>query len=403
MSDLELKKEIEKVVAPPKISIGMIGWMKQNLFSSWFNTILTIVSTLLIYYIATGSIKWAVFEAEWRVVTDNFRVLMIGRYPMEEIWRIWLGLTASSALLGLAWGIWRKTVTSIALFFAGIYFISSLMPFIESSSRMWLWGNILLLLATFLVGRKLTSMKKAKMWTVIGWMSLVPLFVFLLNGLGYMQPVPTSLWGGFLLTLLIALISIVVSFPFGILLALGRKSQLPVVKWGCIIYIELIRGIPLITLLFVAQFVLPLFLGATIELDNVLRAMIGFTLFSAAYLAENIRGGLQSIPNGQYEAAQAVGLNKAKMMAFVIMPQALRAVIPAMVGQFIGIFKDTSLVTIVGLSDILNIGKSVVANPSYLGLHMEVYVFIAFIFLLFCYLMSYTSRQLEKSLGVGER
>ncbi|OZM56710.1 amino acid ABC transporter permease [Lottiidibacillus patelloidae] len=403
MSNLELNKEIEEVVAPPKTAVGFIGWMKQNLFSSWFNTILTIISAMLVYYIATGSIKWIFFEAEWRVVTENFRVLMVGRYPVDEIWRIWAGITFSSVLLGLAWGLWRGSATVIALFFAGVYFVSSMMPFIANSSKMWLWGNILLILATFLVGRKLTTFKKAKMWTIIGWTILVPLFVLLLNGLGFMKPVPTSLWGGFLLTLLIALISIVVSFPFGILLALGRKSNLPVVKWGCIIYIEFIRGVPLITLLFVAQFVLPLFLGASIDLDNVLRAMIGFTMFSAAYLAENIRGGLQSIPNGQYEAAQAVGLNKAKVMAFVVMPQALRAVIPAMVGQFIGIFKDTSLVTMVGLSDILNSGKSIVANIKYLGLHMEVYVFIAFVFFLFCYLMSYTSRRLEKSLGVGER
>jgi general L-amino acid transport system permease protein len=322
---------------------------------------------------------------------------------MEEIWRIWVGITVSSALLGLAWGIWRGTMTVVSLFFAGLYFVVSIMPFIAGSSRMWLWGNIALILLTFIIGRKLSLMKKAKIWTMLGWALLVPFFVFLLNGLGFMQPVSTTLWGGFLLTLLIALISIVISFPFGILLALGRKSNLPLVKWGCIIYIEFIRGVPLITLLFVGQFVLPLFLGSAIEMDSVLRAMVAFTMFSAAYLAENIRGGLQSIPNGQYEAAQAVGLNKAKMMTFIVMPQALRAVIPAMVGQFIGIFKDTSLVMIVGLSDILNIGKSVLANPENLGKHMEIYLFIAFIFLIFCYLMSYTSRRLEKSLGVGER
>jgi general L-amino acid transport system permease protein len=404
MSNVELNQEtVEQVMAPPKTSIGVIGWLRKNLFSSWMNSILTILFAALSYYVVSGSVSWVFIEAEWRVISANFRLLMVGQFPVEELWRIWVSLSIASVLLGLAWGIWKGTMTHIALFFSGLYFVCTFLPFIAQSSRMWLVANIVLILVSFIVGRMLAKVKKAKTWVMLSWILIVPLFIMLLNGFGIMQPVSTSIWGGFLLTVLIAAISIVCSFPLGILLALGRKSKLPIIKWFSIIYIELIRGIPLITVLFVAQFMLPLFLGYDLELDKVLRAMIGFTLFSAAYLAENIRGGLQSISNSQYEAAQALGLSKAKMMTFVIMPQALRAVIPAMVGQFIGIFKDTSLVAIVGLLDILNIGKSIIANPKFLGLHMEMFVFIAFVFWMFCFLMSHVSRRLERSLGVGER
>jgi general L-amino acid transport system permease protein len=403
MSNVQLNQDIEPVVAPPKTSIGVIGWLRKNLFSSWLNAILTITFLALLYYVVTGTLRWAFLDAEWRVVTENFRILMIGSYPVEEVWRIWAGITLSSILLGLAWGIWKGTMSHIAIFFSGLYFICAFLPFIHNDSRIWLVVNIALLLITFAIGRKIASLKKAKTVTVIGWLLLVPLFIMLLNGFGVIEPISSVVWGGFLLTILIAVVSIVCSFPLGILLALGRRSNLPVVKWFSILYIELIRGIPLITVLFIAQFMFPLFVGESIDLDGAMRAMIGFTLFSAAYLAENIRGGLQSISNSQYEAAQALGLSKAKMMTFVIMPQALKAVIPAMVGQFIGIFKDTSLVAIIGQSDFLNVGKSIVANPKNLGLHMEIYIFIAFVFFLFCYLMSHVSRRMERTLGVGER
>ncbi|HSO57524.1 MAG TPA: amino acid ABC transporter permease, partial [Paenisporosarcina sp.] len=197
--------------------------------------------------------------------------------------------------------------------------------------------------------------------------------------------------------------AIVFSFPLGVLLALGRRSKLPIVRWFSIGYIELIRGVPLITILFIAQLMLPLFMGHGIDINNVVRAMVGFTLFTAAYLAENIRGGLQSIPRGQFEAAESLGLNTAFKMTFIILPQALRAVIPAIVGLFIGIFKDTSLVAVVGLTDILGIGKNIISNPEFLGTQMEVFIFVAVVFLIFCNMMSYASRRLEVALGVGKR
>jgi general L-amino acid transport system permease protein len=404
MSDKEMKTSSnanhETEMGPPKTSIGIIGWLKQNLFSSWVNTLLTIISIGLAYYIVSGSTQWVLLKANWAVISDNFKLFIVGQYPVEELWRVWFSVTFLNLLLGLSWGMWKGTTARIAMFQIALFLIIGLLPIISMGSRVWLFSNIALLILGYFVGNKT---KKVKIVTIIGWALLFPLTIFLLNGFGVLNTVGTNVWGGFLLTLLIAIVAIVFSFPLGVLLALGRRSNLPVVKWFSIIYIEFIRGVPLITILFVAQFMIPLFLGQQIELNNVLRAMIGFTMFSAAYLAENVRGGLQSLPRGQFEAAQALGLSNAKMTFFVILPQALRAVIPAMVGQFIGIFKDTSLVMIVGLIDLVGMGKKILANPDYLGTQMEVFLFIAMTFFIFCYMMSYVSRRIENNLGVGQR
>lgn len=194
------------------------------------------------------------------------------------------------------------------------------------------------------------------------------------------------------------------SFPLGVLLALGRRSNLPVLKGLCVLFIELVRGVPLVSLLFMAQVIVPLFLPEDLRLDRVMRALFAITLFSAAYMAENVRGGLQSVPQGQVEAARALGLGGPHTMLFIVLPQALRAIIPAIVGQFISLFKDTSLVVTVGLLDVLGIGKSIVlGNVEWVGSQSEVYIFIALLFWVFTYSMSYASRKLETALGVGER
>jgi general L-amino acid transport system permease protein len=206
-----------------------------------------------------------------------------------------------------------------------------------------------------------------------------------------------------LCTKALSLVSIVLSFPLGVLLALGRRSTLPIVHLFSVLYIELIRGVPLVTVLFMADIMLPLFLPEGLRVDRVMRAMAGFTLFSAAYIAENVRGGLQAIPEGQIEAARALGLNGFQTTFLIVLPQALRLVIPANVGQFISLFKDTSLVAIMGLLELLGIGKAVLANPAYMGLQREVYVFVALIYGIFSYAMSYASRRLEIALGIGER
>lgn len=242
---------------------------------------------------------------------------------------------------------------------------------------------------------------------VFGWILSLPIFILLTRGFtsadGVMPIVGTNLWGGLLLTFLLTVVAIIFSFPLGVLLALGRRSELPVVRIASVIYIELVRGVPLITILFMAQLMLPLFLPANWTVDRVVRAMVAMVLFSAAYLAENVRGGLQAIPKGQFEAAHALGLSGPQTMFFIILPQALRLVIPILVGQFIAVFKDTALVAIVGLLDLVGIAKTVLAQPDFLGLQREVYVFISLIYWVLSYGMSYLSQKLEERLGVGKR
>jgi general L-amino acid transport system permease protein len=224
----------------------------------------------------------------------------------------------------------------------------------------------------------------------------------------FASPVSPNNYGGLLLTILLTVVGITFSFPLGLALALGRRSSLPMIRYFSIAYIEMIRGVPLISILFMAMIVLPLFLPQGMPSPaNVTRAMVGITLFSAAYLAENVRGGLQSVPKGQYEAADALGLSTWQKLRLIILPQALRAVIPAIVGQFIALFKDTSLVALVGLVDLLGIARSIIQQPEWVntpgGITREVYAAIAVIYFVFSYGMSWASRQLESQLGVGKR
>jgi general L-amino acid transport system permease protein len=240
---------------------------------------------------------------------------------------------------------------------------------------------------------------------LIGWIVSLPVSFLLIGGLGgnVLPSVSTNLWGGLLLTILLAVVGILLSFPLGVLLALGRRSRLPAVRILSTGYIEVIRGVPLVTILFMADIILPLFLPGEWRLDRVARAMGGITLFSAAYVAENVRGGLQAIPTGQIEASQALGLSGVKTNLYIVLPQALRSVIPANVGLFISLLKDTTLVTIIGLLELLGISRAILAQPDSFGAQMEVYVFIAGVFFVLCYAMSQASYRLERQLGVGTR
>ena len=232
-----------------------------------------------------------------------------------------------------------------------------------------------------------------------------PVLCFLLftgDGFG-LEPVETPLWGGLFLTLVIALTGIVASLPIGVVLALGRRSQMPVVKAVCVVFIELWRGVPLITVLFMASVMFPLFMPEGVNFDKLLRALLGVMFFSSAYMAEVVRGGLQAIPKGQYEAADALGLSFWKSMGLVILPQALKVVIPGIVNTFIGMFKDTTLVLIIGLFDFLGMAQAVSTNPDWLGFYVEGYVFVAFGFWVFCFGMSRYSIYLENKLQTGHR
>jgi general L-amino acid transport system permease protein len=219
-----------------------------------------------------------------------------------------------------------------------------------------------------------------------------------------LQKVATTSWGGLLVTFFLAAGGILLSFPIGVVLALGRRSSLPVVRVFCTTFIEVVRGVPLVTILFMFSVILQLFMPPEARIDRLIRALMGMTFFSAAYTAENVRGGLQAVSQGQVEAAKSVGLNSFQVMSLIVLPQALRAVIPAIVGQFISLFKDTTLVIIVGINELLGIGKSIInSDPEFIQLQAEVFIFIAIVFWISSYILSYASRQLETALGVGER
>jgi general L-amino acid transport system permease protein len=244
-----------------------------------------------------------------------------------------------------------------------------------------------------------------KVWWAIGLIVIYPVVAYYLfyGGIFGLPVVETALWGGLFLTLVIALTGIVASLPLGILLALGRRSNLPIIKALCVAFIELVRGVPLITVLFMASVMLPLFLPVGVNFDKLLRALIGVALFSAAYMAEVIRGGLQAIPKGQYEAAAALGLGYWQTTGLIILPQALKLVIPGIVNTFIGLFKDTSLVLIIGLYDLAGISQVVIKDPAWLGLAAETYLIAGAGFWIFCFAMSRYSMYIERKLDTGHK
>ncbi len=379
-----------------------LTWLRKNLFSTWYNSLLTVVCLVFLFWVVRGILTWATTQAQWAVIQVNLRLFLVGRFPQTLYWRIWIVLAIASTLGAITGGVFfskqQFTNRGIALFTFIVGVLLIVLPLeLDFTSRLWLFLIVFLVFAGFWVGRKFT--KLITPWLSLLWLLSFPIIVWLMGGGFGLQPVFTNLWNGLLLTLLMAVVSIVLSFPIGILLALGRTSNLPVVRWFSILYIEVVRGVPLIGILFLAQVMLPLFLSADIRLDRVLRAIAGLVLFSAAYMAENVRGGLQSIPRGQVEAAKALGLNTPLVVFLIVLPQALRNVIPAIVGQFIGLFKDTSLLSLVGLVELTGIARSILAQPQFIGRYAEVYLFIGLIYWLFCYSMSLASRHLERQLS----
>ncbi len=381
---------------PPVTQVGVLGWLRRNLFSTWYNVLLTVIALYLIYVVA-GWILNFVLTANWGVITANLRLFMVGRYPLEQAWRVQASVSIFAFLVGASWAVWGGVARSAAILLAAAFATFALLA--AGIDRLWLLGNLAALGVGFAAG----YFTRARRALVAAWLASLPLIALLLYGVAGLPVVETNLWGGLLLTLALALVGIAASFPLGVLLAVGRQSTYPAIRVFCVGYIELIRGVPLITVLFMMQIMLPLFLPQQITVDRVVRAMVGFTVFTAAYVAEVMRGGLQAIPRGQTEAARALGLNSALTLLLIILPQALRATIPALVGQFISLFKDTSLVAIVGLLDLAGIANVSANQPEFLGRQAEVYVFIALIYFVFSAAMSYGSRRLEKTLGVGER
>jgi general L-amino acid transport system permease protein len=366
---------------PPLAESTVVGWARKNLFASVTDTILTIVAIAAILYFIPGALKWLFLDAAWTgmdrtacttvtqggvqpdgwsgacwaYVGTRFLQFMFGSYPRDQLWRPLL----------------------VVVLFVGLL-IPFLMPRVSRKGL----NAILLLVALPVVA-----------------------YFLLLGGWFGLSHIETSLWGGLMVTLILSYIGIVISFPFGVLLALGRRSQLPIVKTVCIAFIELIRGVPLITVLFMASVLLPLFLTPGSNIDKFLRALIGVSIFASAYMAEVIRGGLQAIPKGQYEGADSLGLNYFQKMTFIILPQAIKLVVPGIVNTFIGMFKDTSLVTIISMYDLLGIVKSSFNDAHWTTPVTPItgLIFAGFVFWLFCFGMSRYSRFIEQRLDTGHK
>ena len=343
--------------APLKAS-GMIGWLKDNLFSGWVNSLLTLAALAFLWKILPPMVSWAITDATWSLsdhpcspektgacwtfVFVKFRVLMVGLYPEQFLWR---------------------PILAFVIF-------------------------VLVCAATTL--RILKTRVLILVWSVLP----LPLF-FLINGGTGLEIVEQSLWGGLMLSTGLAGIGILMSIPLGILLALGRRSNLIAIKSLSVGVIESIRGVPLITILFMASVMLPIFLPHGVTINNLLRVQIGIILFSSAYIAEVVRGGLQAIPQGQIEAADSLGLKRWKVTVFIVLPQALRHVIPSLIGRCVALFKDTSLVIIVGLLDFLGMIKASAQDPQWLGYDAEAYVFCAFVYWVICFSMSQYGKSIE--------
>jgi general L-amino acid transport system permease protein len=355
------KKSVDHI-KPPVTSVGIIGWARTNLFNGWFNSLLTIITLLFLYKTIPPIIGWAFVDsvwfsdggvcrdvdgACWSIITSNFRFIIFGFYPYDLQWR---PLAAMLILFGL-------------LFF--------------SRDRRY-WNRYL----------------------GYGWLlGLAVMGVLMKGGIFGLTAVESTKWGGLPLTLLLSIFGLTAAYPLGVILALGRQSRMPAVKLLCVIYIELIRGVPLISLLFMGSIIFPLFLPEGITINKILRAQIAIILFTAAYIAEVVRGGLQGMSRGQYEAAEAIGLNYYLTMRLIILPQALKIVIPPTVSILISAFKDTSLVVIIALFDLLKTTQTVLSNPQWLGFSREAYIFIALLYFLGCFSMANYSRKLEKELS----
>jgi general L-amino acid transport system permease protein len=381
-------------------------WARENLFSSPWNSFLTVIAFAFVVWVAYSLSVWAFTQARWPVIPANFRILMVGSYPNEQMWRVWTTLLLVSLTAGAQWAAISR---GLPLFrregvpawpFVVVVLIALFTAVTQTGwpSGLLVPASVAALLIGFFGARAVGAVSGNALNFV--WAALFVIALVILNwdfGSGGVQ---TKAFGGLLLTLLLSIVGIVASFPLGVLLAVGRTSAYPIISAICTVFIEAVRGTPLVVVLFIAQLFVPLLLGG-VNIDPVIRAMVGITIFSAAYLAENVRGGLQSVPGGQIEAARAIGLSGTQTLLLIVLPQALKAVLPVLTGQFIALLKDTSLVTIIGLKDLTGIAEAIRANPDWIGRSNELYFTISVIYFILSYAISLAARRLEKQLNTN--
>ena len=401
---------------PPRTEVGVIGWVYANLFNSWFNTVLTVISAAVIVVALVYGLRWVIAGADWTIIGVLGGQMVIGQYNTEGacpgqncFWRPQVALLLVSALLGMVWGIASGGVAKrLAIGVVALLTLFAFLPYgfdrMGMDVRLLLAANIPAMLLGWAVARYIGVTVRAIIIYVVVAFIVSVLLLRGLEGVPGLQPVLVSHWGGIMLNLLLAVAPLALSLPIGIALALGRRSNLPVVKLLCVVFIEVFRGVPLITLLFMSQVLVPLAFPEDFPVNSLLRAGIIITLFSSAYMAENVRGGLQALHPGQAEAARALGLPGWQTTLLISLPQAIRSVIPAIVGQFISLYKDTTLVYIIGMLDVVEISRAYIqGNTEYLSSARELFIFLALVFWVVCYTMSYISGKVEDHLGVGQR
>ena len=406
--DVDLTRFEESAVAveaaPAAVPTTPAEWIHRNLFSSWFNSLLTILSGALAVFVAYQTLRFIFVSADWTIVRANMKGYMVGGFPVEEVWRVWVCAYALALAVGLSVGMtvrrirWR--VTNVAVLLVAALVGTTIVAYTTQTGlvRALAAGLLLTLIAGNVLGR--LGGRRLRRPLIVAWLLSFPAIIIVLRGFDGVSP---SLWEGFFFNIIAATVGIVASFPIGILLALGRRSELPAVRTVSVIFIEIFRGVPLVAWLIFSKYVVDLLLPPQVDLPDIIKAFIAMTMFSAAYVGEIVRGGLQGIPNGQYEAARALGLSTTRMMAFVVLPQALRTTIPAMISHFISLFKDTSLFTAIQVTDLLAAARRSANSLQFFGRDMETLLFAGLIFWVVAFSMSRWSQRLEVRLGVGER
>lgn len=379
-------------------------WIKLNLFSGPMNSILTVIAGGLLLYLAQLIIDFVFIGAQWQVVRVNMKAYMVGGFPPEELWRVWTCLYLLAILAGLSFGATGKTLTLRARFIPRFVIALGVAVLVlgftvqSMLARLGVVGVVVAIGVAYVVGR--TFPRPIDRIRLPAWILLFPLMLFIIRGF---DGVPPRQWEGLFFNLTAATVGIFASFPIGIALALGRRSSLPAVRMFCVVVIEIFRGVPLVAWLIFSKYIVDLLLPPQMNLPDIVKAFVMMTMFSSAYVAEIVRGGLQGVHAGQYEAARALGLSTIRMNFLIVLPQALRSTIPAMISHFISLFKDTSLFSAIAVTDILDAGMRSSVSLEFIGRDAEALVFVALFFWVVAFSMSRWSQRLEMRLGVGER
>jgi general L-amino acid transport system permease protein len=390
--------------APARATPTPGRWVRENLFSSWANGLLTVVSAAFATFVVFQTLRFVFVGADWAVVRANMKGYMVGGFPIEEVWRVWASAYVVGALAGLSFGISGGRVHWTAQrIVAACVAAASATVIVAGTTQTLLVRALAAGLVAVVAAGVVAGRRGSRSWRrplVAVWIATFPTIIVIVRGFGGVSP---TQWEGFFFNLVAATVGIFASFPIGIALALGRRSDLPAMRIVCVGFIELFRGVPLVAWLIFSKYVVDLLLPPQMDLPDIVKAFIAMTLFSAAYVGEIVRGGLQGVPAGQYEAARAIGLSTFGMMALVVLPQALRTTIPAMISHFISLFKDTSLFTAIEVTDLLAAARRSAESLEFFGQDMETLLFAALLFWVVAFSMSRWSQRLETRLGVGAR